>query len=202
MRLKWLHTLILLAVAGCLLGQQTKAQSKPGASAGGVFVGKSGKPMAGARLILCKVAEDAESPYATLTPMPTVPNATADKTGRFQFQGFAPGTFAIIYLPAGANVTLPKTINIKPLENVTKSIVPALRNAEIGKTIPYEARSWGFDYTLLKGQTFWSQGPQMKIWNATVRRGPQGPFLEVRRGAIWLLDLTDKAELKFDAWSF
>jgi hypothetical protein len=42
----------------------------------------------------------------------------------------------------------------------------------------------------------------MKIWNATVRRGPQGPFLELRRGRLWLQNFEDKSEIKFDAWSF
>jgi hypothetical protein len=42
----------------------------------------------------------------------------------------------------------------------------------------------------------------MKLWNATVRRGKQGPFLEVRRAVVWLHELADKSEIKFDAWSF
>jgi hypothetical protein len=41
----------------------------------------------------------------------------------------------------------------------------------------------------------------MRIWNATIRRGPAGPFLEVRQGAIWLDRLTDKSQIKFTAWT-
>jgi hypothetical protein len=42
----------------------------------------------------------------------------------------------------------------------------------------------------------------MKVWNATVRRGQLGPFLELRRGLVWLQDFDDKSEIKFEAWSF
>jgi len=45
-------------------------------------------------------------------------------------------------------------------------------------------------------------GKNMKIYNATLRRGQQGPYLEVRRGTIWLQDFQDKIQFKFDAWSF
>ena len=158
--------------------------------------------MAGARLILCEVLEDRDSFYGRLKLLPNVPTATADKTGRFQFQGFAPGTHTIIYSPAGADVMMPTEISIKSLEAVTRSIAPLLRNTELGKNDPYAPRPWGPQLTLLKGHTFWSDGANMKIWNATLRRGQQGPYLEVRRGLIWLLRLEDKSEIKFDAWSF
>jgi hypothetical protein len=42
----------------------------------------------------------------------------------------------------------------------------------------------------------------MKIWNATVRRGQQGPYMEVRRGALRVDRLDDKSQIKMDAWSF
>ena len=42
----------------------------------------------------------------------------------------------------------------------------------------------------------------MKIWNATVRRGATGPYLEMRKGRVWQANFTDKAEVKMDAWSF
>ena len=87
MRPKWLYTLVLLAASGCLLGQQPKSQPKPGTAASGVFLGKSGKPMAGARLILCHALED----QAKIRLLPNVPTATADAQGRFSFRGFDPG---------------------------------------------------------------------------------------------------------------
>ncbi len=198
MRPKWLYTLVLLAVAGCLLGQQPKSQPKPVTTASGVFLGKSGKPMAGARLILCQAIED----QAKIKLLPNVPTAAADQLGRFSFRSFDPGRLTIIYLPAGVDAAIPNEINISALEAVDKSLVPLMVNFELGTDKPYEPRRWGPQFTLLKGHTFWLTGPQMKVWNASVRRGAQGPFLELRRGAIWLQNFTDKGEIKFEAWSF
>jgi hypothetical protein len=199
MKPKRLHTLALLAVAGCLLGQQPKSQLKPSTiAASGTFLGKSGKPMAGARLILCQALED----QGKIRLLPNVPTATADKLGRFGFHDFDPGRWTIIYLPAGVNAGIPNEIDIGALEAVDKSLAPLLVKYELGTSQAYDARRWGPQFTLLKGHTFWSMGAQMKIWNATVRRGQQGPFLEIRRGRVWLQDLEDKTEIKFVAWSF
>jgi len=197
-----MRTLVLLAVAGCLPGQQQKSQPKPGTTAGGVFLGKSGKPMAGARLILCETLENRESFHGRIRFLANVPTATTDKQGRFEIRGFAPGRYTIVYFPEGVAAVMPNEINAGPLEAVDKSIAPLLNRFELGTNKPYEARPWSPQFTLLKGHTFWSMGQQMKIWNATVRRGQQGPYLEVRRGAIWLQDLADKSEIKFNAWSF
>jgi hypothetical protein len=197
MRSKWLHTLVLLAVVGCLLGQQPKSQPKPVTTASGVFLGKSGKPMAGARLILCQTFID----QAKIILLPNVPTATADKAGRFSFRNFDPGRLTIIYLPAGIEAAIPNEIDTSALEAVDKSLVPLLVKYELGTDKPYEPRRWG-PFTLLKGHTFWSLGAQMKVWNATVRRGQLGPFLELRRGLVWLQDFDDKSEIKFEAWSF
>jgi len=157
--------------------------------------------MAGARLILCDVVEDRDSFRGKARLLENVPVATADKTGRFEFRGFASGRYTVLYLPAGVSVAVPNEIVVSSLESVDKSIAPLLRNYELGTNKPYEARPWG-QFTLLKGHTLWSTGPQMKVWNATVRRGQQGPFLEVRRGILWMQELADKAEIKFSAWSF
>lgn len=202
MRSKWLHTLVLLAVAGCLLGgqpkSQPKSQPKPVTTASGVFLGKSGKPMAGARLILCQAIED----RGKIRLLPNVPTATADKLGRFSFRGFDPGRWTIIYLLAGVDVAIANEIDISALEAVDRSLVPLLVNYELGTDKPYAPRPWGPQFTLLKGHTFWSTGAQMKVWNASVRRGPQGPFLELRRGRVWLENFNDKSEIKFEAWGF
>jgi len=115
---------------------------------------------------------------------------------------FEPGRWTIIYLPPGFKAAIPNEIDISPLEAVEKSILPLMVRVELGTTQPYPSRPWGPQFTLLKGHTFWSMGAQMKIWNATVRRGAQGPFLEVRRGGIWLQDMTDKTEIRFTAWTF
>ena len=198
---KWWHSLILLALAGYLPCQQPKSQPKQNTAASGVFLGRSGKPMAGARLILCDVVEDRDSFRGKARLLSNVPIATADKTGRFEFRGFAPGRYTIVYLPAGVVTATPNEIVISPIEAVDKSIAPLLTNFELGKTTPYAARPWG-PFTLLKGHTLYSTGAQMKVWNATVRYGQQGPFFEVRRNIVWLQDLADKSEIKFDAWSY
>lgn len=198
MRPKWLHTLVLLTVVGYLPGQQPKLQPKPATTAGGVFLGRSGKPMAGARVILCQAIED----RGKIQLLPGVPTATADNLGRFGFRGFAPGRWTILYLPAGFNAAIPNEIDYSALEAVDKSILPLLVRVELGANKAYEPRPWGPQFTLLKGHTFWSMGAQMKVWNASVRRGQQGPFLEIRRGAIWLQNFEDKSEIKFAAWSY
>jgi hypothetical protein len=199
---KWWHPLILLALAGYLPGQQPKSQPNPSTIATGVFLGRSGKPMADARLILCDVREDRDSFRGKLRLMSNVPTATADKTGRFEFRGFAPGRYTIIYLPAGVNTAIPNEITISPIEAIDKSIAPLLRDFELGTSTQYPPRQWGPQFTLLKGHTLYSMGAQMKVWNATVRYGQQGPYMEVRRNIIWLQDLADKSQIKFDAWSF
>jgi hypothetical protein len=197
MRPKWLHTLVLLAVAGCLPGQQPKSQPKANTSAAGVFVGKSGKPMAGARLILCQWIE--EKTVVRLSS--NVPTATADAQGRFTFSGYTPGVYTIAYLPAGVDVAVPNDIDVSALEGVDASLLPLLVRVELGTSKPYEPRAWG-PFTLLKGHTLWSMGKNMKVWNASARRGKLGPILEVRRGNLRLYRLELKSEIKLDAWSF
>lgn len=157
--------------------------------------------MAGARLILCGVYENQYSFRGVVRLLDGVPTATADAAGKFEFKGFAPGRYTIIYLPAAVKIAVPNEITVSPLDAVDQSIAPLLRSTELGTSRPYEPRIWG-PFTLMKGHTFWSTGPQMKIWNATVRRGQQGPFLEVRRGNLWMQQMAAGTEVKFDAWSF
>lgn len=176
--------------------------AKGSATASGVFLGRSGKPMAKARLFLGEIAGDQEVLYAKVKLPTTLPSATADDQGRFQFKGFPPGEYTIVYLPAGAPPVVPAEINIKAFLAVTKSIAPLLRNFELGKSEPYPERPWGREFTLMKGHTFMSEGPTMKIWNATVRRGQSGPYLEIRRGLIWLQKLEDGSQIRFEAWSY
>ncbi len=153
--------------------------------------------MAGARLILCAVVDDQDK----IKLLPDVPTATADQTGRFAFQGFTPGAYTIIYLPAKANVAVANEIDLAALRAVDKSIAPLLIKMELGADQAFKPRPWG-QFTLMQGHTFWSTGEHMKVWNATLRRGQQGPYLEVRRGRIWRNDFADKAQIKFDAWSY
>jgi hypothetical protein len=194
--------LLLWAAASFCLGQQAKAPAKGAASAAGVFLGRSGKPMAKARVLLGEIAGDQEVVYAKIKLPPTLPAAVTDDQGRFQFKGFPPGEYTIVYQPAGTPPVVPAEINIKPFLAVTKSIAPLLRGFELGKNEPYPERPWGREFTLLKGHTFFSEGPSMKIWNATVRRGQSGPYMEIRRGLIWIQRLQDGSQIRFEAWSF
>ncbi len=192
MKAMWLNILVLATATVCFPGQPQAT------TANGVFLGKSGKPMAGARLILCEVLED-QGKVRLLSNVPTV---TADPQGRFVLRGFQPGRWTMIYLLPGVNSAVPNEIDVSPLEAVDKSILPLMVRVELGTDTPYAARPWTRQFTLLKGHTFWSMGQQMKIWNATVRRGAQGPYLELRRGRLWLENFADKGQLKIDAWSF
>lgn len=198
MRAKWLPGLILATATVGIAGDQPKQPTKPATTASGVFLGKSGKPMAGARLILCEVLED----RGKLKPVPGLAAATTDKTGQFTLRGFNRGTYTLIYLPAGSTAEIPSEIDTTALEATDKSPMPLLGRVELGTDKPYPPRMWGKQFTLMKGHTFFSTGEYMKIWNATARRGWQGPYLELRRGRVWLQDLADKSQIKFEAWSY
>jgi hypothetical protein len=192
---------LLLAAASLCHGQQPKPQPKPAGTATGVFLGRSGKPMVGARILLAEISGDEEVLYARLKLLPNV-GAVTDKQGRFQLKGFPPGNYAILYQPAGASGVMPTQTSIKSLLAVTRSPMPLLRNVELGKGESYPERGWGPQLTLLKGHTFFAQGENMKIWNATIRRNPAGPHMEVRKGLIWMERLADRSELKLEAWSY
>jgi hypothetical protein len=74
---------------------------------------------------------------------------------------------------------------------------------EVGKSFePLAERAWGQTFSLLKGHTFWSMGANMKIWNATVRWHKQGPYLEMRKGVVWLETIDEKSQIKLEAWSY
>lgn len=203
MKRSWLRATVLLVPAACVIvGQQPKAPPTAATTASGVFLGRSGKPMAKAQLFLGTVAGDEDESQAKVKMLGKSFIAVTDEKGNFQFKGLAPGEYTIVYQPAGESVTPPAEINIKPIATVVKSIAPVLRNVELGKSDAYDKRAWDRELTLMKGHTFWSAGTTMKLWNATVRRNPQGPFLEVRKGRIWMQRLDDKTQIKFDAWSY
>jgi hypothetical protein len=42
----------------------------------------------------------------------------------------------------------------------------------------------------------------MKIWNATARWGPQGPYMEMRRGVIFQQQFPGQGPIKLVAWSY
>ena len=197
LRILALLTAVVFAV------RPTNSQPKAGAPASGVFIGRSGKPMASTRMILAEVVGDQEVIYAKIKLAVNPPIAVTDEKGQFQFTGFTPGMYAVLYSPASASKVLPAEINIKALAAVTKSPVPLLRDTQIGDTgTPYPDRLWGRTFTLLKGHTFFAEGANMKIWNATARWGPQGPFMEVRKGIIVQQQFPDQRPIKLVAWSY
>jgi hypothetical protein len=198
-----LRTVALLAAAFVLAGQTANPQPKAGAPASGVFVGRSGKPMANTRMILAEVAGDQDVIYAKIKLAVNPPIAVTDDKGQFQFTGFTPGMYAVLYSPAPASKVLPAEINIKALAAVAKSPFPLLRDTQIGDSgTPYPDRVWGRTFTLLKGHTFFAEGANMKIWNATARWGPQGPFMEVRKGVIVQQQFPDQRPIKLVAWGY
>ena len=204
MRPRWLAVPALLAVlvaAGA--GQQPKSQTRKTATVTGVFLGRSGKPMARARLFLGQFVAEGVLMYSKIRLVAQTPYAITDEKGRFQFTGVTPGKYTIVYQPRGITAYPLAEFGIKSLSAVTRSILPLLKDVEIGATgEPRPAQAWGREYTLLKGHTFYALGPNMKIWNATVRKGQNGPFLEVRKGIIWQQDLEDKSQINLEAWSY
>ena len=193
---------LLVAAAFSLAGQPPKSQAQPAVAAAGTFMGRSGKPMAKARLVLGAVAADGQWRYATVKIVNNVAAAVTDAKGRFQFKGVVPGTYTLLYHPTGATMLLPAQISIRGLSAEDRSILPMMRDVEVGKSFePLAERACGQTFTLLKGHTFWSLGANMKIWNATVR-WRQGPRMEMRKGVIWQERFDGKAEIKLEAWSY
>jgi len=190
-------------LATLLTGRLANPQPKASATVSGFFVGRSGKPMANTRMILAEVAGDQDVVYAKIKLAVNPPIAVTDDKGQFQFAGLTPGTYAVLYSPSTASKVLPAEINIKALAAVAKSPFPLLRDTQIGDTgTPYPDRLWGRTFTLLKGHTFFAEGANMKIWNATARWGSQGPFMEVRKGVIVQQQFPDQRPIKLVAWSY
>jgi len=159
--------------------------------------------MAKTRVILAEVTGDQELTYAKIKLAVNPPTAITDDKGQFQFAGVTPGMYAVLYSPALASKVLPAEINIKALSAVAKSPLPLLLDTQIGDTGPPNPdRLWGRTFTLLKGHTFYAEGANMKIWNATARFGPQGPYMEIRRGVIVEQRFPDKSPIKLVAWSY
>jgi hypothetical protein len=194
-------TFLAALLAAACAAQPTKPPAKSGASATGVLLGRSGKPLANARVFLGKLQDDEEMLQAKIG-FAGLPISHTDATGHFQLAGFNPGNYTIVYFPSGSSSIAPAEFSIKAIQAVTRSILPGMKGVEIGTTQTLDERKWGSIFTLLKGHTFWGDGANMKIWNATVRRGPTGPFLEVRKGSIWQSDFADKGQVKLEAWSF
>lgn len=192
----------LALLAAALSAQQPKPQAVRRGTVAGVFTGRSGKPMARARVFLGKVIGGGGVLYSRIRLPEYPPPTVTDSGGRFQFRGLAPGRYTIVYQPAGITAPPLADFGVKSLSAFTRSILPLMRGVEIGAGEPLAARPWGTEFTLLKGHTFFGEGANMKIWNATVRKGQQGPYIEMRRGLIWEETMEDGSRLKLEAWSY
>jgi hypothetical protein len=199
----WCFRVLILTAAAlpACAAEIPKTLPKPATSLTGVLMGRSGKPMANAHLFMGTVAGDEEDVEARIV-LSGLPIAQTDAQGRFKLAGFAPERYTIVYYPAGGQSIVPVQFTIKSLSAVAPSILPLMKNVEIGTSEPLAQRSWSNAFTLMKGHLFWGMGSHMKIWNATVRRGATGPYLEMRKGRVWQAQFADKAEIKMDAWSF
>lgn len=188
----WLRIVVLAAAAP--LGA---------ADVSGVFMGRSGKPMPRARLFMAEVVGGGGVLYSKIRLLAQPPPTVADGSGRFRYRGLKPGRYTIVYQPAGITAFPLAEFGVKSLSAFTRSTLPLMRDIEIGaQGTPLAARAWGTEFTLLKGHTFYSEGANMKIWNATVRKGQNGPFIEMRRGMIWQVEFDGRQEIKLDAWSY
>jgi len=192
--------LLTIGAPAARAGEVPKTSAKLATSVTGVLTGHSGKPIANARVFLGKVEDDQESLMAKIR-LSGLPVAQTDAHGKFKFTGFVPGNYTIVYYPAGGLSYAPNEISIKALQAVDRSILPQMKNVEIGTTMPLDERKWA-SFMLLKGHTFWGQGEHMKIWNATLRKSPSGPYLEVRKGIIWQTEVKDNGQIDMVAWSF
>lgn len=218
-----LFPLVVLGLAGCggppeqtAAPEQAPAAPAPAAAeaevskpappgemiARGVFTGRSGKPMAKARLMLGEISGDNVFRFARIRLVAKVPTAVADADGKFEFKGFTPGVYTIVYQPAGSAGIVPVEIPIRTLSGTTDSIAPLLRGFELGRETPFGKRPWGTYFTLLEGHTLYSEGPKMRIWNATARYSQGNAHVEVRRGEPWTARLDGASEIRFEAWSF
>ena len=168
----------------------------------GAFMGRSGKPMAGAKLVLGTIEGDTMYPDTLVKLAQDIDTITVDKEGKFEFKGFEPGKYTVLYLPRGGGSLFPNELRVKVLGGTMDSIAPLLIDAELGKTRPLKQRKWGRHFILLKGHTLYSKGAKMNAWNATVKVNPRGPYLELRRSRIWSQDLEDNSEIELEAWGY
>src|SRR5260370_1803674 len=153
MRPLWVPAMVLTAVVPVAgIGQQPKSSNKGDASASGIGVGRSGKPMANARVFMGKVEDDEDVLQAKLR-LGGFPIAQTDAQGRFKISGFVPGSYTYVYSPAGGPSIVPAEFSIKALQAVTRSIPPPMNGLEIGLTEPHDQPT-SRTFTLLTAHTF------------------------------------------------
>jgi hypothetical protein len=172
----WLSLFMPLAPAFLFDGQEAKPQPKAGVGANGMFVGRSGKPMAKMRLILAEVTGDQELTYAKIRLPTNPPIAITDDKGQFQFTSVTPGTYVVLYAPASSSKVLPAENNIKAFSEGCQVALPVVARHPDRRDRRAVSDGPGAEHSrVLKGHTFPAEGPNMKIWNASARFGPGGP---------------------------
>ena len=198
---KFLVFLILVVFSG-----QLALTSPPGQKiiVSGALSGRiSHAPLAKAWVGLGRLAKDANGQDAVLSL--TEFNAVTDEKGNFQIKEVPTGTYTLVYRPAPASAAKAGLkIPVSKLSAAIHSFMPMIRDREVGVSDPFPERPWTAGFSLMNGHTLYCQplGTQMTIWNASVRSGRQGPFLEMRRNKIWSQDFQRETQLKFEAWSF
>ena len=203
---------VVLALSGCQQAptetssaeemSAAEADPTPGAIvATGVLRGRSGTPLAEAQLVFGEVIREMLKP-SKVNLGPAAHRVTTDAEGRFRIEGFQPGEFGVVYLPADSVAVIPLEVNVAVLGAAAKSFAPLLRGVEMGRDGDYEERPWSNEYTLLAGHTLYNHGELLNAWNATARLGSQGPFVELRNGELLMVNLEDNCELELEAWSF
>jgi len=141
MRLSCFRVLLLTTVAlPACAAQIPKTLPKPATSVTGVLMGRSGKPMANAHLFMGTVAGDQEDVEAKIV-LSGLPLAQTDAQGRFKLTGFAPERYTIVYYPAGGSSIAPTQFPIKTLSAVAPSILPLMKDVEIGTSEPLAQRT-------------------------------------------------------------
>ena len=136
-------------------------------------------------------------------------SAVADEKGNFQIKGVPAGIYTLVYRPAppGGKSAPAKgggKISVIKLSAGIRSFMPMVRNQEVGTRDPFPQRPWSPEFTLMKGHTLFCipMGSLMKIWNASVRSGRQGPYLEMRKSQIWTQNIGKDTQFKIETWSF
>ncbi len=170
----------------------------------GQLVGRlSNKPLAKAWVCLGTITQDKEGMADKI--LLTEFSAVTDDNGQFTLKDVPAGEYTLVYRPApGGPPKGLKQVPVRDLSRFTRSIMPMLRNVEIGVREPFADRSWG-GLTLLKGHTLYCVslgGPYMKVWNATARSGAQGPCVEMRKNKLWMQNFQGNTQLKLQAWSY
>ncbi len=170
----------------------------------GQFIGRvSGQPLAKAWVSLGRLTQGAEGKDEKIQLSEF--SAVTDDSGRLMLANVPPGEYTFVYRPEPGGPTKGlREINVTKLSSLIRSFMPMMRDVEVGKDGSFAQRPWA-EFTLLKGHTLYCitfGGAYMKIWNATVRSGRLGPYLEMRKGQIWRQNVRGDTSWKLEAWSY